>query len=193
MPGKPWPCFYGVMTKLSSGRSLRPRPCLRIICTDSGKDGEKLGISAERIRKIITDRIWEKLEVALATAKHSVAGAPPKLSDRDFLEALLYLNRTGTPWRDLPSELGAWDVVYMRFRRWTERGVWQRLWQDLQTERFADARDLLLDSTTVRAHPHAAGAPKERAMTKLWGGLAGALPQKSMPPPSMKTARSRSM
>jgi transposase len=149
-------------------------------------------MSAEKIRRIITDRIWEKLAVALTAAKHSGAGAPPKLSDRDFLEALLYLNRTGTPWRDLPSELGAWDVVYMRFRRWTERGVWQRLWQDLQAGPLADARDLLLDSTTVRAHPHAAGAPKKRAATKLWGGLAGALPQKSMLPPSMKTARSPS-
>jgi putative transposase len=148
-------------------------------------------MSEERIRKIITDSIWKKLEAALVVAKHSAAGAPPKLTDRDFLEALLYLNRTGTPWRDLPAEFGGWDVVYMRFRRWTERGVWQRLWQDLQAEPFADARDLLLDSTTVRAHSHAAGAPKKRA-SKLWGGLAGDLAQKSTPPPSTKTVRSRS-
>jgi len=148
-------------------------------------------MSEERIRKIITDSIWKKLEGALAVAKHSAAGAPPKLTDRDFLEALLYLNRTGTPWRDLPAELGDWDVVYMRFRRWTERGVWQRLWQDLQAEPFADARDLLLDSTTVRAHSHAAGAQKKRA-SKLWGGLGGDLAQRSTPPPSTKTARSRS-
>lgn len=148
-------------------------------------------MSEERIRKIITDSIWKKLEAALAVAKHSAAGAPPKLTDRDFLEALLYLNRTGTPWRDLPAEFGGWDVVYMRFRRWTERGVWQRLWQDLQAEPFADARDLLLDSTTVRAHSHAAGAPKKRA-SKLWGGLGGDLAQRSTPPPSTKTARSRS-
>jgi transposase len=149
-------------------------------------------MSEERIRKIITDGIWKKLEAALAGAKHSAAGAPPKLTDRDFLEALLYLNRTGTPWRDLPAEFGGWDVVYMRFRRWTERGVWRRLWQDLQAEPFADARDLLMDSTTVRAHSHAAGASKKRAR-RLWGGLAGDLAQKSTPPPSMKIARSRSM
>jgi putative transposase len=149
-------------------------------------------MSQEHIRKIITDTIWKKLEVALAVAKHSAAGAPPKMTDRDFLEALLYLNRTGTPWRDLPAELGEWDVVYMRFRRWTERGVWQRLWQDLQAEPFAAARELLLDSTTVRAHPHAAGAPKKRAATKLWEGLAGDLARKSTLPPLTKTARSRS-
>jgi transposase len=149
-------------------------------------------MSNERVRKIITDAIWEKLEAALAVAKHSAAGAPPKLTDRDFLEALLYLNRPGTPWRDLPTELGDWDVVYMRFRRWTKRGVWQRLWQDLQAEPFASARDLLLDSTTIRAHPHAAGAPKKTAVTKLWGGLGGDLAQRSTPPPSTRTVRSRS-
>jgi len=95
-------------------------------------------MNEEPVRKIISDKIWKKLEAALAVAKHSAAGAPPQLTDRDFLEALLYLNRTGTPWRDLPRELGAWDVVYMRFRRWTERGVWQRLWQDLQAEPFGE-------------------------------------------------------
>ena len=146
-------------------------------------------MSEKRVRKIITDSIWKKLEVALVTAKHSAAGAPPKLTDRDFIEALLYLNRTGTPWRDLPSEFGGWDQVYMRFRRWTERGVWQRLWQDLQSEAFAEAREVLMDSTTVRAHPHAAGAPKKRAPIKLWVGLAGDLVQKSMSPPSTKTVR----
>jgi transposase len=136
-------------------------------------------MSETEVRKIITDAIWIKLEVALAVAKHSAAGAPPKLPERDFLEALLYLNRTGTPWRDLPAALGAWDVVYMRFRRWTERGVWERLWQHLQSGPFAEARELLLDSTTVRAHPHAAGAPKKRVPTKLWAGLAGDLEQLS--------------
>src|SRR5205085_12233486 len=64
---------------------------------------------------------------------------------------IFYLNRTGTPWRDLPVELGDWDVVYMRFRRWSERGIWMRLWKNMQTAPFADARELLLDSTTVRA------------------------------------------
>ena len=112
-------------------------------------------------RKLISDALWEKRETAVAAAKHSAAGAPPEMTDRAFLEALLYLNRTGSPWRDLPTELGYWHAVYMRFRRWRERGVWQRLWKNLQAAPFAQARDLLMDSTTVRAHPHAAGAPKK--------------------------------
>ncbi len=141
-------------------------------------------------RKLISDALWEKLETALAAAKHSAAGAPPEMTDRAFLEALLYLNRTGSPWRDLPAELGYWHAVYMRFRRWQERGVWQRLWKNLQAAPFAQARDLLMDSTTVRAHPHAAGAPKKRVPTRLWAALAGDFPPKSTQPRSTKTAPS---
>ena len=124
------------------------------------------------VRKIISDQQWKHLAVAVAAAKHSQAGAPPTLTDREFLEALLYLNRTGHPWRDLPAELGDWHAVYMRFRRWEARGVWQRLWQNLQSEPFAKARSLFLDSTTVRAHQHAAGAPKKTVPSRLWDALA---------------------
>jgi transposase len=125
------------------------------------------------VRKLISDQVWPELEAAVQAAKHSQAGAPPAMTDREFLEAMLHLNRTGSPWRDLPAELGYWHAVYMRFRRWEDRGVWRRLWKNLQTERFAQARALLLDSTTVRAHQHAAGAPKKTAPTRLWAALAG--------------------
>src|ERR1700749_2745319 len=100
------------------------------------------------VRKIISDRIWQDMEPAGAAAKHSAAGAPPSQSDREFLEAMLYLNRVGCPWRDLPATFGKWLSVYMRFRRWEERGVWQRLWTSLQAERFAEACALFIDSTT---------------------------------------------
>src|SRR6478736_266048 len=75
-----------------------------------------LGMEREHPRRMISDRVWEELKAALAEAKHSRAGAPAELSDRDFLEAVLYLNRVGCPWRDLPPELGYWHAVYMRFR-----------------------------------------------------------------------------
>ena len=128
------------------------------------------------VRKIITNSVWQELEAAVAAAKHSQAGAPGEMTDREFLEAVLHLQRTGSPWRDLPPELGYWHAVYMRFRRWEARGVWQRLWQNLQTEPFADARALLVDSTTVRAHQDAAGASKKktpttRALGRSRGGL----------------------
>jgi transposase len=120
---------------------------------------------------MISEEAWKLLEPAVEAAKHSAAGAPGTMSDRDFLEALLYLNRTGCPWRDLPPELGYWHAVYMKFRRWEARGVWQRLWKSLQAEGFSQARSLFIDSTTVRAHQHAAGAPKKTAPIRLWDAL----------------------
>jgi len=58
-----------------------------------------------RVRKIITNPVWQQLEPAVAAAKHSQAGAPGEMTDREFLEAVLHLQRTGSPWRDLPPEL----------------------------------------------------------------------------------------
>jgi transposase len=123
-------------------------------------------------RRLISDAAWNQLEKALEGAKHSRAGAPAELGDRDFLEAVLYLVRVGCPWRDLPAELGYWHAVYMRFRRWEERRVWSKLWQQLQAPRLAQARHLFIDSTTVRAHHHAAGALKKTVSIRLWAALA---------------------
>ena len=95
-------------------------------------------MSETEVRKIISDAIWQRLEPAVEAAKHSLAGAPGDSTEREFIEAILYLNRTGSSWRDLPTEFGYWHAVYMRFRRWEERGVWKRLWQHLQGEAFAE-------------------------------------------------------
>lgn len=130
-----------------------------------------LGMAEKHPRKLLTDELWERLEPLVAQAKHSRAGAPSELTERAFIEAILYLNRTGCPWRDLPSELGYWHAVYMRFRRWEQREVWKRLWTLIQSEHFADAQELFIDSTTVRAHQHAAGAPKKTAEIRLWDAL----------------------
>lgn len=144
------------------------------------------------VRKMLTEKIWQIMEPVVLAAKHSRAGAPGELSDRDFIEAILYHNRVGGPWRDLPPVLGYWHAIYMRFRRWETRGVWARLWTNLQSERFAEARALFIDSTTIRAHPHAAGAPKKTVRSRLWAALVAAGAPKSMPPRSMKTAALRS-
>jgi len=80
------------------------------------------------------------------------------LSDRLFIEAVLYLARTGTPWRDLPEAFGHWDAVSNRFRRWESRGLWRQRWERLQTDACPLTPHLFLDATIVRAHQHAAGA-----------------------------------
>jgi transposase len=133
------------------------------------------------IRLLLTDEAWAEIAPILATLK-SRAGSPPALSDRLFLEAVLYLARTGIPWRDLPAEFGHWDAVYNRFRRWERRGIWRRLWERLQGEDCPLTRHICIDATIVRAHQHAAGALKKTAAKphRLWGALGAAYPPKSM-------------
>ena len=111
------------------------------------------------LRLLITDAVCSTLEPLLRESKHA-AGAPPRLSDRMFIEAVLYQARTGTPWRDLPDEFGHWNAVYQRFRRWEKRHLWARLWQQIQQVDDEPLKEVFIDSTIVRAHQHAAGAVK---------------------------------
>jgi len=113
------------------------------------------------VRLILTDEIWVEIAPILSQVKHP-AGCPPQQSDRMFIEAVLYLARTGIPWRDLPPCLGNWSAVYHRFRRWEKSGIWQHLWEHLQADEFSGAKQVFIDSTTVRAHQHAAGALKKK-------------------------------
>src|SRR4051794_1131042 len=87
--------------------------------------------------------------------------------NRLFVEAVLYRFRTGVPWRDLPERFGCGIKVHTRFSRWAKAGVWERLFQHLAAE--ADNEYAMIDSTIVRAHQHAAGAPKKLVLTRRLG------------------------
>jgi transposase len=116
-------------------------------------------------RHELTDDQWAVLEPLLP--QRAATGRPAK-DHRTVLNAILWRMQTGTPWRDLPERYGPWQSVYTRFRRWQRAGVWDRLLAALQTA--ADERGDLdwdlhfLDGTTIRAHPHAAGAKKGAAI-----------------------------
>jgi transposase len=142
-------------------------------------------------RLLLTDARWARIAAALAELK-SPRGAPPRLPDRDFVEAVLYLARTGCPWRDLPARFGAWDAVYNRFRRWERAGIWRGLFERLPADLGA-VDTLLVDSTAVRAHPHAAGAPKKVAARRRRGSAAAAAgsPPSCTSPRRMSGRRSR--
>jgi transposase len=138
------------------------------------------------VRMLLTDAAWAEIEPILAALKNK-AGSPPELSDRQFMEAVLYLARTGIPWRDLPADFGHWDAVYNRCRRWEARGRWRQLWARLQADGCEAATHVFIDSTIVRAHQHAAGARKKTAhrQHRLWDALGVGFPPKSTPAASM--------
>ena len=77
--------------------------------------------------------------------------------NRLFVDAVLRIARTGAPWRDLPARFGPWGSVWKRSDRWSAKGVWKRVFEALQDP---DPEWIILDSTVVRAHQHAAGAEK---------------------------------
>ena len=79
--------------------------------------------------------------------------------NRRFLDAVLWIARTGAPWRDLPDRLGDWNSQWRRFDRWAAKGRWEAL---ASVFRDPDLDVLVLDSTVVRAHPCAAGQKKTR-------------------------------
>ena len=81
--------------------------------------------------------------------------------NRLFVEAVLDRFRTGVPWRDLPERFGCGVKVHTRFSRWAKAGVWERVFQHVAAD--ADNEYAMIDSTIVRAHQHAAGAPKKLA------------------------------
>lgn len=132
------------------------------------------------VRLLLTDSMWNQIQSVLTTVKTKV-GRPPDQQDRMFIEAVLYVARTGLPWRDLPSELGDWSAVYNRLRRWKNNGTWERLWQQLQADELSLADNLFIDSTCVRAHQHAAGALKKKADKRIkpLGGVEVGSPRKS--------------
>jgi transposase len=111
------------------------------------------------MRKMLRNDQWERME-HLLPGKASDRGVTAK-DNRLFVEAVLWIARTGSPWRDLPAQLGNWHNVYTRFSRWGKSGVWQRVVEAVSGD--SDLQTLLLDSTIVRAHQHAAGAQKNTA------------------------------
>lgn len=114
------------------------------------------------MRYMLTDDLWAALEPSVRQAKWYKGGQKPALSDRDFFEALLYLARTGIPWRDLPAEFGRWDAVYNRFRRWVRSGGLRAVFDAMTADpQFGAVRRVFIDSTIVRAHQHAAGARRK--------------------------------
>ena len=114
-------------------------------------------------RHSLTDEQWAILKPLLPPEKRTTAGRP-SMSHRRVINAVLWLCRTGSPWRDLPGEFGSWSSIATRFYRWQEDGIWYSVFSKLRE--ITDAKGLIdwdmhcVDSTVIRAHQHAAGGKK---------------------------------
>ena len=111
----------------------------------------------------LTDEQFEQIN-RLLPPEDSRRGRPPKVKNREALEGILHVLRTGTPWRDLPKAYGPWHTIYRRWQRWIERGVWWNILRLLKRLKGVELKSVFLDSTVVRAHQHAAGAAKKKAI-----------------------------
>jgi putative transposase len=90
--------------------------------------------------------------------------------NRMFVEGVLWIVRTGSPWRDLPEVFGDWNRVFRRFSRRSQKGVWHRIFEAMSDD--ADFEYLIVDRTIIRAHQHAAGAKKGGLKIRPWAAPA---------------------
>jgi transposase len=113
-----------------------------------------------RRRHELTDAQWEKIKDLLPGKKTDPGRTA--VDNRLFVNAVLYVLKTGVPWEDLPGRYGKPNTVWKRFDRWCANGVWERLAKALGDPELEEVQ---LDSTTVKAHPVASTGrrtPKEK-------------------------------
>src|ERR1700733_13772327 len=102
----------------------------------------------------LTDAQWEKMR-PFGLGKPTDPGRTGG-DARLFIEAVLWIARTGSPWRDLPEAFGKWFTAYTRFWRWAQKGVWEHVFKALRDD--PDFEYVLIDGTLVRVHQHGTGA-----------------------------------
>ena len=104
----------------------------------------------------LRDDQWARIKDLLPGRKETVGVTAQ--DNRLFVEAVIYRYRAGIPWRDLPERFGNWNNTARRHRRWSQKGVWERVFQYLTKD--VDNEYAMIDSTIVRAHQHSAGGKK---------------------------------
>ena len=135
-----------------------------------GFDQDRQGFPRRFATRVLTMRRHEIKDEDWERIKDMLPGQPgdPGVTAKDnrlFINAVLWIGKTGAPWRDLPERFGPWGSVWKRFDRWAKKRVWKRVFEALQDP---DLEWMILDGTVIRAHQHAAGAEKkQRPATRL--------------------------
>jgi transposase len=117
----------------------------------------------------LTDREWEQIRDLLPPERTGRKGRPRK-DNRQMLNAMVWIARSGAPWRDLPERYGPWGTVYDRFRKWIDAGILDNIFRLFALD--ADLSEVSMDGTIVRAHQHSAGASEEEKKTMKLGAVA---------------------
>jgi len=107
-------------------------------------------------RRTLSDAQWQRIE-GLLRGKEGDPGRSGE-DNRLFVDAVLWMARGASPWRDLPAEFGKWTAVHARFGRWAIAGVWERLFNTLSDD--PDFEYVLIDSTICKVHADATGAKR---------------------------------
>ena len=105
----------------------------------------------------LTDEEWLRIEPLLPPENTGKQGRPRK-DNRIIMNGIVWLARSGAPWRDLPERYGSWKTVYSRFRKWIDDGILDNIFRILSLE--AELEELSIDASIIQAHPHSAGAKK---------------------------------
>lgn len=119
----------------------------------------------------LKDSQWQRLRPLLPPQKPNTGR--PSNDHRQVLNGMLWILRTGAPWRDLPTAYGSWPTVSGRFYRWRKSGLWSEILQRLQQQADQEGRinwDIhFVDGSVIRAHQHAAGAKHSDGATEALG------------------------
>ena len=119
----------------------------------------------------LTDEEWEQIAPLLPPENSGKQGRPAK-SNRTILNGMIWIARSGAPWRDLPERYGAWQTVYSRFRKWIEDGILDNIFRVLSLE--AELTELSIDASIVKAHQHSAGVKKRGPSNEIGHSRGGA-------------------
>ena len=111
----------------------------------------------------LTDYEWEQIKDLLPPENTGKRGRPSK-NNRIMLNGIIWIARSGAPWRDLPERYGPWESVYSRFRKWIDDGILDNIFRILSLD--AELEELSIDSSIIQAHQHSAGAKKGGSQTK---------------------------
>ena len=136
----------------------------------------------------LSDAEWELIGPLLPPERGR--WARPAGDNRRFLNGMLHVLRVGCPWRDMHERYGKWNSVYVRFRRWAERGVWERIFAQLAGVGGVPDR-LFIDSSCIKVHRTAGGAKGGPWLMVSASPKAGVTPS-SMPSATRRAARTSS-